>query len=108
MKAIHTLVIAASLFASAGVFAQSAAPQSGSTSPASTQTDGEVRKVDMAQGKVTLRHGPLTSLDMPAMTMVFTAADKKLLEGLKEGDKVRFTADKQNGVYMVTAIEAAK
>lgn len=107
MKAIHTLVIAASLFASAGAFAQSAAPQSGSTAAAS-QTDGEVRKVDMGQGKVTLRHGPLTNLDMPAMTMVFTATDKKLLEGLKEGDKVRFTADKQNGVYVVTAIEPAK
>jgi Cu(I)/Ag(I) efflux system periplasmic protein CusF len=40
--------------------------------------------------------------------MVFTATDKKLLEGLKEGDKVRFTADKQNGVYVVTAIEPAK
>lgn len=108
MKAIHTLVIAASLFASAGTFAQSAAPQSGSTAAASAQTDGEVRKVDMGQGKVTLRHGPLTNLDMPAMTMVFTATDKKLLEGLKEGDKVRFTADKQNGVYVVTAIEPAK
>ena len=103
MKAIHTLVIAASLFASAGAFAQSAAPQSGSTAAASAQTDGEVRKVDLAQGKVTLRHGPLTNLDM-----VFTASDKKLLEGLKEGDKVRFTADKQNGIYVVTAIEAAK
>jgi Cu(I)/Ag(I) efflux system periplasmic protein CusF len=42
------------------------------------------------------------------MTMVFTAADKKLLDGLKEGDKVRFTADKQNGTYVVTAIEVAK
>jgi Cu(I)/Ag(I) efflux system periplasmic protein CusF len=45
---------------------------------------------------------------MPPMTMVFTAHDKKLLEGLKEGDKVRFTADKQNGLYVVTAIEAAR
>jgi Cu(I)/Ag(I) efflux system periplasmic protein CusF len=104
MKAIHTIVIAASLFASTGAFAQ-ATPQSGSTATAAAQTEGEVRKVDLAQGKVTLRHGPLTNLDMPAMTMVFTAADKKLLDGLKEGDKVRFTADKQNGTYVVTAIE---
>jgi Cu(I)/Ag(I) efflux system periplasmic protein CusF len=107
MKAIHTLVFAASLFASGGVFAQ-AAPQSGSSAAATAQAEGEVRKVDVAQGKVTLRHGPLTSLDMPAMTMVFTATDKKLLDGLKEGDKVRFTADKQNGTFVVTAIEHAK
>jgi Cu/Ag efflux protein CusF len=39
------------------------------------------------------------------MTMVFTATDKKLLAGLKEGDKVRFSGDKQNGAYVVTAIE---
>ena len=113
MKTIHTL-IAAALLVSAGAYAQQA-PQAGEHSshhPAQAatkpQSEGEVRKVDLAQGKVTLRHGPLANLDMPAMTMVFTAADKKLLEGLKEGDKVRFTADKKDGTYVVTAIEAAK
>jgi Cu/Ag efflux protein CusF len=72
------------------------------TTPPST---GEVRKIDRAQGKVTLRHGPLLNLDMPAMTMVFTATDQKLLDGLKEGDKVRFTADKRDGIFVVSAIE---
>lgn len=111
MKAIHTL-IAAALLASAGAYAQQADHSSHHTAqPDSTaaapQSEGEVRKVDLARGKVTLRHGPLVSLDMPAMTMVFTAADKKLLDGLKEGDKVRFTADKQNGGFVVTAIQVA-
>lgn len=72
------------------------------------QSEGEVRRIDLAQGKVTLRHGPLANLDMPAMTMVFVAADKKLLEGLKEGDKVRFTAVKDNGTFVVMAIQPAK
>lgn len=72
------------------------------------QTDGEVRKVDREQGKLTLRHGPLQNLDMPAMTMVFKAADPKLLDGLKEGDKVKFTAQKVNGAFTVTSIEPAK
>ena len=45
---------------------------------------------------------------MPAMTMVFKVADPRMLESLKDGDKVRFTAEKINGVYTVTAIEAAK
>ena len=58
----------------------------------------------MNPGKVTLRHGPLANLDMPAMTMVFTVADKKLLDGIKQGDKVGFIAEKQNGVFFVTAI----
>jgi Cu/Ag efflux protein CusF len=75
---------------------------------AASQSEGEVRKVDIEQGKVTLRHGPLVNLDMAAMTMVFTAADPKLLNGLKQGDKVRFTADKKDGTYIVTAIEVAK
>ena len=67
-----------------------------------------MRKVDKEQSKVTLRHGPLANLEMPAMTMVFRAADPKLLDGLKEGDKVKFNAEKVNGAFTVTAIEVAK
>ena len=70
--------------------------------------DGEVRKVDKGQGKVTLRHGPIANLEMPAMTMVFKVADAKLLDTIKEGDKVRFAADRVNGAIAVTAIEAVK
>jgi uncharacterized cupredoxin-like copper-binding protein/Cu/Ag efflux protein CusF len=71
-------------------------------------TEGEVRKVDKAAGKITLRHGPIASLDMPAMTMVFRARDPAMLDTVRAGDKVRFTADKVKGVYTVTHIEAAK
>jgi Cu/Ag efflux protein CusF len=112
MKAIHTLIAAAALFGAAGAHAQQA--DHGAHHPTEAvatrvpQSEGEVRKVDPAQGKVTLRHGPLVNLDMPAMTMVFTVPDKKLLDGLKEGDKVKFTADKKDGAFIVTAIEAAK
>ena len=70
--------------------------------------EGEVRKIDKEQGKVTLRHGPLQNLDMPAMTMVFKVADPKMLDALKEGDKVRFTAEKVNGALTVTSIQSAK
>jgi Cu(I)/Ag(I) efflux system periplasmic protein CusF len=113
MKTLHTLALVAVLTASA-VSAQPGPqsadhtahhPAAGASAP---QSEGEVRKVDLEQGKVTLRHGPLANLDMPAMTMVFAAADPKLLEGLKQGDKVRFTADKKDGTYVVTAIEVAK
>jgi Cu(I)/Ag(I) efflux system periplasmic protein CusF len=75
---------------------------------AAPQSDGEVRKIDLAQAKVTLRHGPLANLDMPPMTMVFKAADPKLLQGLKEGDKVKFTAERIGGVFTVTAIQVAR
>lgn len=38
----------------------------------------------------------------------FKATDPKMLDGLKEGDKVRFSADRVNGAISVTRIEAVK
>jgi Cu/Ag efflux protein CusF len=112
MKFIHILAAAAlasSLTANAQSTAASGADHAAHhPAAAAPQSDGEVRKVDKEQGKVTLRHGPLQNLDMPAMTMVFKAADPKLLDGLKEGDKVKFTAERVNGAIAVTAIETAK
>lgn len=73
-----------------------------------SMTDGEVRKVDLANGKVTLKHGEIKHMDMPGMTMVFTAKDKALLTGLKVGDKVKFMAENANGQMLVTGIETIK
>jgi Cu/Ag efflux protein CusF len=69
-------------------------------------TEGEVRKVDKSNGKLTLKHGEIKNLDMPPMTMVFGVKDKAMLADVKAGDKVRFTADKDAaGNYVVTSIE---
>ena len=77
--------------------------------PASdSMTDGEVKKIDPDNGKVTLKHGDIKSLDMPGMTMVFMVKDAALLGAVKVGDKVKFRAEKSGGGYMVTAMEAAK
>ena len=73
-----------------------------------SMTDGEVRKVDLATGKVTIKHGEIKHMDMPGMTMVFTATDNALLTGLKVGDKVKFMAENANGQMLVTGIEATK
>ncbi|ODV11397.1 MAG: RND transporter [Rubrivivax sp. SCN 70-15] len=70
--------------------------------------DGEVRKVDRDAGKLTLHHGPITNLDMPGMTMVFRVADPKMLDGLKPGDKLRFTAERIDGAITVTRIEPVR
>ena len=75
---------------------------------ASDMTDAEVRKVDMAQGKVTLKHGEIKNLDMPPMTMVFTVKDKAMLEGVKAGDKVRFKAANESGKMTVVEMAPAK
>ncbi len=72
---------------------------------APSMTDGEVRKVDPANGKVTLKHGEIKHLDMPGMTMVFNVADKALLAKLKPGDKVRFMAVDEGGKLVVTDIQ---
>ena len=75
---------------------------------AAPTTDGEVRKVDKEQGKVTLKHGAIANLDMPGMTMVFKVSDTKMLDSIKVGDKVKFAAAKVNGAITVTAIEPVK
>ena len=113
MKAMHILFAGSVLLAfAAGAQANQGGDHASHhpAAPAATspQSEGEVRKVDLGQGKVTLRHGPLANLDMPPMTMVFTAAQPSLLEGLKQGDKERFTAEKKDGTYVVTAIEALR
>jgi Cu/Ag efflux protein CusF len=75
---------------------------------ASTLADGEVRRVDKEASKITLRHGPIPSLDMPAMSMVFQVKDAALLDQIKPGDKIRFNAEKASGQYVITHIELAK
>jgi len=75
---------------------------------AAPTTDGEVRKVDKEQGKLTLKHGRIENLDMPGMTMVFQVKEPAMLDKVKVGDKVRFTAEKVNGAITLTSIEAAK
>jgi len=69
---------------------------------------GEVTRVNSAEGKVTLRHGPIPNLDMEGMSgMVFPLADPAQLAGLKPGDKVVFEADRVNGRITVTRIAKA-
>jgi Cu/Ag efflux protein CusF len=75
---------------------------------AQATTEGEVRKVDAAQQKITLKHGEIKNLDMPPMNMVFQVLDPAMLSQVKAGDKVRFTADKIGGAYVVTSIEVVK
>lgn len=69
-------------------------------------TEGEVRRIDKGAKKITLRHGPIASLDMPAMTMVFQVADDSMLDQVKVGEKVNFTAEKVGGAYRVTRMES--
>jgi Cu(I)/Ag(I) efflux system protein CusF len=77
-------------------------------SAAAQSVDGEVKKIDVDAGKVTIKHGEIKNLDMPAMQMSFRVTDPNWLKTLQVGDKVKFSADKVNGQFTVTAIEVRK
>lgn len=87
--------------------AHHAAPTASSAS-AKDMTDGEVRKVDKAATKITLQHGPIKNLGMPGMTMAFAVKDPALLDKVKAGDKVKFTAASINGALVVTDLQRIK
>jgi Cu(I)/Ag(I) efflux system protein CusF len=77
--------------------------------PAAVLTAGEVKKVDREAKKVTIKHGPIENLKMPAMTMVFRVKDAAMLDGLAPGTHVRFHAEETDGGYLlVTRIQPAK
>lgn len=84
----------------------SASAQASAT--AASMADGEIKKVDKDAGKISIKHGPLPSLEMPGMTMVFRVMDPAMLAQVKSGDKVRFVAEKVGGALTVTKIETVK
>ncbi|HVL44988.1 MAG TPA: copper-binding protein [Acidovorax sp.] len=75
--------------------------------PAAELSEGEITRWDPRTLRVSLRHGEIKNLEMPAMTMVFRVADASVLGDLKPGDKVRFRAERVNGTYQITRIEKA-
>ena len=68
-------------------------------------SEGTVRKIDKAAGKITIAHGPLENLGMPAMTMAFRASEAAVLDKLKVGDKIRFVAERVDGAFGVKQVE---
>jgi Cu/Ag efflux protein CusF len=70
--------------------------------------DGQVTKIDAAQNKISMRHGPIKNLDMDAMHMVFRVKDPAMLKQVKVGDKVKFEADRVNGQITVIKMQKAK
>lgn len=117
-RTLSTLI--ATLFLTVPVWADSSAGHAGMNHAGVNQagmnhdamssefSQGMVRKVNKAQGKLTLRHGPLANLDMPAMTMIFRVTDPAWLEQVKPGDNIRFQADKVNGKLTVTQLEVVQ
>jgi len=96
-----------------GVCAQSAGSHAEhhdatSSTADSALTEGEVRRINRDDRKITLRHAPIANLDMPEMTMVFGVSDPAMLTTVNVGDKVRFRAERRDGQLMVTHLESRK
>jgi Cu(I)/Ag(I) efflux system periplasmic protein CusF len=115
IKAMNIQVISALLLAAALGSCPAVRAQTQAANPAATQapvpkefTEGEVRNIDKAAGKVTLKHGEIKNLGMPPMAMVFGVKDAKLLDKFKPGDKVRFKAVHDAGRYVVVDLQPAK
>ena len=103
MKRLIPLLVALTI--AAPLYAQPATPPAAQSG---VMSEGVVRKIDAANGKITLKHGPIVNLDMPPMTMVFRVQLPELLNAVKVGDTVKFHAESINGALTVTAIRAAR
>ena len=102
---LSVIALACSLASPVFASQHSAAP---ATSSAVAVSQGEVRKIDAANQKITLRHGPLSNLGMPPMTMVFSVQDAAQLEGLKVGDKVSFVAQQQGSQFVASELQVVQ
>ena len=103
-----SFVAASALFSLAQ--AQTAAPAASAAmqTSAAAMTEGEVKKVDKENKKITLKHGEIKNLEMPGMTMVFQVKDPAILDTLKPGTKVLFRAEKIGAALVVTEMQSAQ
>ncbi|MDR2034983.1 MAG: copper-binding protein [Helicobacteraceae bacterium] len=110
MNGIKTLFALLILFAPFGAFGAHNMADHGSHS-AHTQnsvvSEGEIRGANLEAGTVLLKHGDIEALNMRGMTMQFSVKDKTALSGLKTGDRVVFTLEKEGADIVVTDIRRA-
>ena len=108
-SAFYLAAFAAALPFAAAANAELPVPRSALVlAQAATQSgkgEGQVRRIDKEAKKVTLQHGPLEGIDMPAMTMVFQVADPAMLDKIAVGNKVRFTVTRGGGAMTLQTID---
>ncbi|MCS3731013.1 copper-binding protein [Bradyrhizobium betae] len=94
----------------AGALAVSLALSSAAALAQAAMANGEVKKIDEAAGKITLKHGPIKNLDMDedGMTMVFRVQDPAMLKQVKVGDKVQFEAERATAGITITKLQKGK
>ena len=104
------MILSLSLWVSVCSYAQETVPETNipAVNTAADMTEGEIRKIDKANNKITIKHGEIRNLDMPGMTMVFQVKDPALLDTVKSGDKVKFRVEKAGGALVIIDIQAVR
>lgn len=66
---------------------------------------GVVKKVDAKSGVVTIAHGPVKTMNWPAMMMGFKVRDKMLFDRLADGKNVEIEFVQDGKDYVVTTVK---
>ena len=111
--AFTTIVLAAACLSTGALAQQKSDDMKGMTKTPSTNApmarshtaSGVVKKVDSKAGLVTLEHGPVKTLNWPAMTMGFSVKDPMLLDKLAPGKKVKIEFTQDSGGYVITSVK---
>lgn len=79
------------------------------TAPAADRNihEAEGRVTEVAEGRITISHGPVAELGWPAMTMSFAVPSADLLQGVSVGDRVRFGFNEADDGYAIAALSKA-
>lgn len=102
------VTVAAAAPAASGDKSQSGAATSAKTGAKDDLTNGEIRRVDKANKGLVIRHEDIKNLQMPGMTMPFRVKQPNMIDGLKDGDKIRFRAEQDGADLVVTEIQVIK
>jgi Cu(I)/Ag(I) efflux system membrane fusion protein len=68
---------------------------------------GKVTAVDVGKGRIEIEHGPIGSLQWPAMTMEFRVRDREELAALRQGDTIEFEVRAKpdaDGEYVIESL----
>lgn len=105
LLAAAVIVLAAGVAHAQGVRMDDAKGNSPAAKETQHSATGVVKKTDPARNAVTLAHGPVKSLDWPAMTMTFKVRDKALFNGLTVDRKIEFNFVQEGKDYVITAVK---
>ena len=113
MISLKPIIITLALAATSTAFAQpkpmpgmaTEQPAAQGAKAAVHQATGVVKSVDPANSKVTLAHGPVKTLNWPAMTMAFGVTDKAMLDKLSVGKHVQVAFEKQGNGYVIISVK---